>query len=161
MDIREIDSSSNHIFMNLALAYEAEFSKITNKKPNADATFDLDVEIGDNVKGFLLFIEELPAGFVIISCDTDNANNSYEVCEFFILPFFRRKHIGKQFIQKIFDMHEGEWQVKQIEGAEYAVSFWRNVISDYTENSYTEVQSVDDYWGKVTKQTFQAKGKNS
>ena len=158
MDIREIDNSLHQIFMNLALAYEAEFSKITNKKPNTDGTFELDIELGENVKGFLLFIQELPAGFVVIS---QNASNDFEVCEFYILPFFRRKHLGKQFICKIFDMYKGQWQVKQIENADYAVSFWRQVISEYTNNSYTETQCLDSYWGKVTKQVFASKIKTS
>ncbi len=154
MDIKEVDSSLNPIFMNLALAYEAEFSKITNKKPNTDGTFNLDVELGEHMKGFLLFIEALPAGFAVVS---DEASSHFEVCEFFILPCFRRKHVGKQFIWKIFDMHKGNWQVKQIEGAEHAVSFWRNVIAEYTNSLYSETQCIDDYWGKVTKQVFVAK----
>ena len=151
MEIREIDKTSNHVFMNLAIAYEAEFSKITNKKPNSDGTFNLDVELGGDVKGFILFVESLPAGFAIISYQNDN---NYEVCEFFIIPYYRRQNIGKKFINSIFDMYPGAWQVKQIEGADYAVSFWRSVISDYTKNSYSEVQCSDDYWGKVTKQIF-------
>ncbi|MDX2051630.1 MAG: hypothetical protein SFV15_04505 [Polyangiaceae bacterium] len=43
--------------------------------------------------------------------------------EFYIIPSQRRLLRGRAFAHKIFARHTGNWQIKQIAGAEYAVSF--------------------------------------
>lgn len=151
MDIREIENPPGRVFLNLALAYEAEFSGITRKKPDKDATFALDTMVGDGVTGYLLYIDSLPAGFAMIACAD---HDQFQVCEFYILPCFRRQGVGKQFAHCLFDKHPGQWQVKQIEGADHAVFFWRHVIAGYTDNSFTEDEYQDDYWGRVIRQVF-------
>ena len=82
--------------MNLAQAYEAEFSKIMQKKPDADGLFPLDTQIEGNVSGYLLYVDGVPAGHTAIA---NEATDSYEGCDFYIVPYFRKNKVGKRFIK--------------------------------------------------------------
>ncbi len=151
MKITPVTETNSHIYHNLVQCYEAEFSPITGKKPNASGLFELDTHLGDDTLGFLLIIDDLPAGIAAISRKESQA---YEVCEFYILPYFRKNGIGMEFAHTIWKNYPGEWEIKQIEGAEYATAFWRKTIMSFNETEYTETCYDDPYWGMVTRQKF-------
>ena len=139
-----------HILLNLAQAYEAEFSAITKKKPNNDGVFELDVMPHSPHVGYILYQAEIPMGFCVINATSDPK----DIAEFYVIPAMRRQAIGMKFAHKIFKAHPGRWQVRQIEGANHAVKFWRYTISACTNNNYEEKIVDDPDWGMVTKQTF-------
>lgn len=151
MQIIEVTQENKHVYMNLSQAYEGEFSQIMKKKPNVDGTFSLDTELGGNVVGYLLYVDEIPAGFTAIA--TENADN-HEVCDFYIVPYFRRGQLGQQFISELFLRLQGTWEIKQVEGADHAVIFWRRVIHSYTAGHFSEDICNDEKWGVVTRQRF-------
>lgn len=151
MEIIKVDSSNQHVYMNLAQAYEAEFSKIMQKKPDGNGLFPLDTQIEGNVSGYLLYMDGVPAGHTAIANETPT---SYEVCDFYVVPYFRKNKIGKRFMTNIFKSLEGSWEIKQVAGAEHAVKFWRDVLHDYTSGNYVEDSYEDEKWGVVTRQRF-------
>jgi hypothetical protein len=51
-------------------------------------------------------------------------------------------------------MYPGAWQVRQIEGANSATSFWRATIKKFTHDNFIEKIIDDKVWGKVTCQYF-------
>ncbi len=147
-----LDSSNLHIYNNLIQCYECEFSSITKKKPDQDGLFGVDTHIGGNVLGFIGFVDNTPASFAAIKM---HASHKYEICEFCVVPFFRRHGIGTLFAESILKKFPGFWEIKQIEGADYAVSFWRSVLFDLTDNCFEEDVFMDSYWGRVTRQRFE------
>ncbi|RJX68944.1 hypothetical protein DZ860_16015 [Vibrio sinensis] len=151
MKIIEVTEKNAHVYVNLSQAYEGEFSKIMQKKPNIDGTFSLDTELGGHVKGYLLYVDDIPAGHTAIA--TESPNN-YEVCDFYIVPYFRRGQLGQQFISELFHRLQGDWEIKQVEGADHAVMFWRRVINSYTAGQFSEDRYHDEKWGMVTRQRF-------
>ncbi|MUK75293.1 hypothetical protein GNP84_00075 [Aliivibrio fischeri] len=156
MKIVKVDSSNQHVYMNLAQAYEAEFSKIMQKKPDGNGVFPLDTELGGKVSGYLLYVDGVPAGHTAIANET---NNHFEVYDFYVVPFFRKNQVGKSFISTLFKQLGGSWEMKQVEGADHAVKFWRDVVGTYTtENNikqgYQEDTLDDPQWGIVTRQRF-------
>jgi len=151
MNIVKVDKSNKHIYMNLAQAYEAEFSKIMQKKPDENGLFPLDTLIDGNVSGYLLYIDGVPAGHTAIA---NEAPLNFEVCDFYVVPYFRKNKVGKRFIFALFNMLGGRWEIKQVAGAEHAIKFWRDVISDYTNGDFVEDNYDDEQWGKVTRQRF-------
>lgn len=52
----------------------------------------------------------------------------------------------------VFDKFRGEWEVKQIEGVEYASLFWRKIINEYTGGNFEEDIYTDKKWGKGRRQ---------
>ena len=62
--------------------------------------------------------------------------------------------MGKNFAHKLWGIYPGKWEIKQIEHAQYARTFWCKTISQYKDTTYLEDQYVDSYWGLVTRQKF-------
>jgi predicted acetyltransferase len=151
MKITHVTETNAHIYHNLVQCYEAEFSPITGKKPNASGLFELDTHLGERTQGFLLNIDNTPAGIAAIRCKEGYA---YEVCEFYVVPYFRKNGIGMEFAHTIWKNHPGDWEIKQIEGAGYATAFWRKTIERFNDTAYTEECYDDPYWGRVTRQKF-------
>ncbi len=62
--------------------------------------------------GFLLYFDGVPAGLAAIA---DHGNSRYEVCDFYVVPVFRKNKAGQRFAHSLFSMMPGEWVSKQIE----------------------------------------------
>ena len=60
-----VDDDNLHIMLNLAQAYEAEFSSITHKKPNNDGVFALDAMPHSPYLGYVLYQAKTPICFVL------------------------------------------------------------------------------------------------
>jgi predicted acetyltransferase len=150
MIITPVTETNSHLYHNLVQSYEAEFSPITGKKLNASGLYELDTHRGDDTLGFLLMIDNTPAGIAAIRCKEVQA---YDVCEFYVVPRFRKHGVGMEFAHTIWKNYPGEWEIKQIEGAEYATAFWRNTLKSI-ETEFTEDSYYDPYWGRVTRQKF-------
>ncbi len=58
------------------------------------------------------------------------------ISEFLILPKYRRKHLGKRVVFDIFEKFKGDWEVQPMEKNPIAYSFWKNVVSEYTNGNY-------------------------
>ena len=152
ISLASVTSENIHILLNLAQAYEAEFSAITKKKPNNDGVFVLDAMPQAPFLGYILYHAEIPIGFSVINVKS----TPKDIAEFYVIPAMRHQKIGMKFAHSIFSKHPGAWQVRQIQGATNAVKFWQHTISIYTNNNYEEEIVDDPYWGMVTKQNFSA-----
>ncbi len=151
MEILEVNDHNKEVYLNLIQGYEAEFSSITKKKPDAKGLFALDTHIGGSTRGFILYENGIPAGIAAIQVDP---GGSREVCEFYVVPCYRGRSLGKRFAWYLWKLYPGNWQVKQIEGADHASVFWRKAIEEFTLNRFEEDLYEDAYWGKVTRQKF-------
>lgn len=155
LNIVPVDASNRATFDRLIQCYECEFSAITEKQPTAEGVFPLDTHLDDCHEGFLAYLGDIPVGFSVIALKPDEC---YEVCEFFIVPVFRKKHLGYHLTASVFDRYPGSWEVKQIAGADDAMAFWRKAIDRYTDGEYQEDIYSDPYWGTVTRQRFRNVG---
>ncbi len=154
--IVEIEQQHLMIFKNLAQAYEAEFSKLTHKMPDTNGLFNIDTFPSAPYVGYLLYYQQRPVGFCVANVETELKY----MAEFYIVPVMRKKNLGFCFAAMIFDQHPGQWQVRQIAGADDALHFWRRVITQYTQNHYEESVVEDMHWGTVTQQRFNVLVKN-
>ena len=169
MKVVPITQENAHIFEVFEQDYESEFSAITKKEPNAEGRFAIEADWGAPNKGFYLFIEDIsngiqksasgnpvgykPAGFAV----RGEIDGRSDIAEFYILPCYRKKGLGKLFAFADFDRFHGPWQVRQISTAVEATSFWRTVIHEYTHGNYAEDQINDPHWGVVIRQRFTSK----
>lgn len=151
MQVIPITETNINLYHTLAQYYEAEFSPLTGKKPDASGMFELDTHLGEEIMGFLLQVDHVPAGTAAIAFKGDK---SYEVCEFYVLPCFRKNSIGMKFAHKIWELYPGDWEIKQLQGAEYATRFWRKTIERFHQTTYREDDYQDPYWGTVIRQQF-------
>lgn len=153
MKLESVTPENRHLYDRMVQYYECEFSSITLKKPDSEAVFSLDTELGENVLGFISLIDGIPSGLAAVK---DHGDHRFEICEFFVVPCFRRQMVGSSMAEAIWEKLQGFWEVKQIQGADGALSFWRRLISGYTRGNYEEDMFVDPVWGKVTRQRFQS-----
>ncbi|WP_394203699.1 GNAT family N-acetyltransferase [Shewanella waksmanii] len=151
MNIVEVDNCNIHVYANLYQGYGAEFSKIIAEKPSVDGLFEIYPKLEGNVTGYLLYIDGVPAALTAIETKSPA---EYEICDFYVVPYFRQNQLGKQFITQLFKRLRGSWEIKQVAGADHAVNFWRRVVSEYTDGHYIEDQYQDKKWGLVTRQRF-------
>jgi predicted acetyltransferase len=151
MEVIPVGAANRDVYNNLAQGYEAEFSAITGKKPDARGIFRLDTRIGDDVRAFLLSVGDVPAGLIAVRTKDDG---SYEVAEFYVVPSFRKQAWGQKFAHAVWRAMPGKWEIKQIAGAEYAAEFWRKTIGAFPPMEFQEDRYDDSYWGMVTRQRF-------
>jgi len=138
------------ILLNLAQAYEAEFSSLTGKMPDKNGVFELDTIPDKYYKAYLFYYKESPIGFCIVN----TKGEVKDIAEFYIIPSMRKKKLGYNFACSIFNIYPGKWQVRQIQEADYSINFWRYVISKYTNNKYIEDTPYEKDWGIINRQQF-------
>lgn len=99
---------------------------------------------GENKHAFLLKIDEELAGFIFVNKLEVMPEVDWNIGEFFILAKFQNSGIGKQVAKQVFDMFPGEWSVGAIPQNTKALSFWRNVITEYTNSKFFEVEKTSE-----------------
>lgn len=72
----------------------------------------------------------------------------------------RKRGEGKAFAFAVFDQFSGPWQVRQIENADLAKKFWREIIDEYSGGNYEEQAIDDSLWGKATCQRCTSRKKS-
>ena len=90
-------------------------------------------------------------------CYTRRGGACSDIAEFYILPCYRKKGLGKMLAFGVFDLFPGSWQVRQILTAAAAISFWRATICEYTNDNYTEDRIGDAHWGMMLRQRFESR----
>jgi len=145
-----INESNSHIFDELAQDYEDEFSPTSGKKKNQDGKYSIDVDWRIPNFGYYWKEGSKIVGFSII----EPIDGYSEIVDFYVVPAYRKKMIGKNMAFAVFNKHSGPWRVRQISGCEAATKFWRRVIGEYTNGNYTESQIENPPWGLSVCQQF-------
>lgn len=70
---------------------------------------------------------------------------SKSIAEFYIQPSYRGLGIGKNAGHQIFNDYNGKWEVRQSLCNIEAQKFWRKIISEYTQNNFTELLLNNEY----------------
>jgi predicted acetyltransferase len=89
------------------------------------------VKVDGEIAGFVLVLLEVPREFTKLS----NEEKTNVISDFFIMRKFRCKGIGKQVAFSIFEQYKGVWEVRQTYENKPAYSFWKKVISEFTQDS--------------------------
>src|SRR6476469_8723826 len=99
MNYIPITQENQNIFDVFEQDYEAEFSSITRKEPDAEGRFAIEADWRPPNSGLYLFIADKPAGFSVRSL----VDGRSDMAEFYILPCYRKQGYGKLFAFKMFD----------------------------------------------------------
>ena len=151
--LSRIDSSTRAAFLALSQQYEAEFSRITGKLPDASGHYKITDEVTDKYQAWVFQKDTQIVGFAVI----DVSRQRTDVAEFYIIPALRGQRLGEISAMALFDCYPGDWQVRQIKGAEYARKFWEQVIRRYSQGLFDSSSELDHDWGHVYIQRFTAK----
>jgi predicted acetyltransferase len=93
---------------------------------------------GNNRYPYVIKKNEKYIGFVLVKFNESEERNYYSIAEFFILKKYRREGIGKAVANQVFNLHNGQWEVHQIESNKPAQVFWNKIIDEYTRGQFKE-----------------------
>lgn len=148
--LTRIDPSKLECYQNLSQHYEAEFSPLTGKVPNEYGLYAI-TPLDQYHIGYLCYLEPgRPIGFVVI----DIGRPRLDIAEFYVIPTARRLGWGKKIARAAFQRYPGEWQVRQITGADVAHRFWLAAIQDFCGENFSNEVADDPEWGRVRIQKF-------
>jgi|694.fasta_scaffold29711_8 predicted acetyltransferase len=145
-----ITESNSHNFDELAQDYEDEFSPTSGKKKNQDGKYSIDVDWRTPNVGYYWKEGSKIVGFSIV----ESIDGYSEIVDFYVVPAYRKKMVGKNMAFAVFNKHPGPWRIRQISGSEVATKFWRRVIGEYTNENYSESQIENSPWGLSVCQIF-------
>ena len=91
---------------------------------------------------YFLRVDGKLAGLALVNDFPEVPEEKTDFCisEFFILPRYRRRGVGKEAVFRILDMHHGKWQLKRHHHNIPSVHFWNRVISEYTGGNFRLVE---------------------
>lgn len=92
---------------------------------------------------FFIKVNGKYAGFALIRKIEEDNLTYYSMAEFFVMKKYRKSDVGKRAAFQLFSQFPGEWEVSEMEENVPAQSFWRKVISAYTNNEYREIRKED------------------
>ena len=110
----------------------------------------------DNRHPFLTRVNNKIAGFILVNQQTFMEEADICIGEFFVVPNYRRRYIGKKMAFYIFDKFAGCWEIRQTSQNTAAQSFWQSVIHEYTDSEFQDYPRGAKGWtGPI--QTFNSR----
>lgn len=89
---------------------------------------------------FLIRVDGRIAGLALVRTLASGPKPTYQLAEFFILRKYRRQGVGRAAAVALFGRFPGSWEIQQEAANLGGQTFWRRIISNYTEGNYREVQ---------------------
>lgn len=139
------EAEHDTLLRNLYQLYLYEFSRFTTEwRVQDNGRFaETDLEEcwdGEHQRIFLIRVDGEWAGFAIVNLELPDVDGSTvnELSEFFIMPPYRRNHVGEAVACRLFDEYRGRWELTIVETNEDALHFWRAVLGRYTGNQFAE-----------------------
>lgn len=159
IEVRRAEKTEKAIIRNLMEYYQYDATEFNNEDLCSLGLFGykyLDhywTEHGNEVEGripYLVKVNGNIAGFVLINnfslYDRKPDVKTNTIAEFFIMRKWRKLGVGRKAAIKIFDHHQGNWEVKQEKENYVAQIFWESVIQQYSNGRYTKIESFLPKW---------------
>ncbi len=91
---------------------------------------------------YVIRADGVPAGFLIIlnGLSVLPAGITIELADFWIVPKYRGRGVGRDAARLAFDLHHGSWVVYQLPRNEPAKRFWHRVIDEYTGGHFAMLE---------------------
>ena len=91
----------------------------------------------------LITADSRPAGFVIINAGPGDLSPEidFDLMDFFVAHKYRRRGVGREAARQVFERHCGRWEVAELTGNTAAVTFWNQVIGEFTGGHYLRLDN--------------------
>jgi predicted acetyltransferase len=97
---------------------------------------------------FLFRVEDKLAGFALVHQRSRLSGDAttWDMAEFLVLRKYRRRGVGSVAATRLFAMHPGKWEVRQLHANSAATGFWRRVIGAFTGGRFSDAVIDDERW---------------
>jgi len=148
--IKRPSRSERELIRRMMELYLHDFSEFDGSDLNEHALFgygDLDYFwFEETHAAFIVRVDGQLGGFALVDNEVVIEDNERSLTEFFILRKYRRQGVGRTVAKRIFDELPGKWEIRVIAANVPAQSFWRSVVSDYSEGQFDERELANDDW---------------
>ena len=144
INVRSAKKAEKKIVENLMQLYLHDFSEFEDLQVGDDGSFEyqfLDHYWEDpNRYPFLIWLDGKPSGFALLrfAMEMPAMVGLMDLAEFFVIRSERRKGVGTQAANRLWDLFPGRWQLRVMQSNKPAYPFWKQTISAYTGDSYDE-----------------------
>lgn len=147
ISLEKVTKKNEKTFLNLWQFFAYDISEMNKMDLNEDGLFTLPTDIDEYTKdkryrSFTIKVDDAIAGLAVIMFMRDEKLNYFR--HYFIMRKFRHQGISKKAVNKIFSAYPGRWRVSQFDYNKQAISFWHDVINEYTHGKFTETRRMDD-----------------
>ncbi len=91
---------------------------------------------------FIIRVQDELTGFVLVNKKGSMPDVDWYMSQFYVVARFQGKGVGREIARRIFDQFPGVWEVSQLPNNKPSIAFWRAVINEYTQGTYTEVRKT-------------------
>jgi len=137
------------VIKNLMQFYIYDFSEFISCDVEEDGLFEaypyLEEYWNDENHRFpyLIKIDQIYAGFVLVRFIESEARNYFSIAEFFIMKKYRRKGIGKAVAERVFNLHRGRWEVYQKKAINLPRYFGTKSLMSIQKESLRNIQRTE------------------
>lgn len=151
IDIYEAPIDMMPVIQNMARFYAYDLSKSCGFYNLFDWSFpenglyegiDLSHYWGPDHFPFVVRVDDELAGFALIDKIGTTPDVDWNMGQFFIVGKYQGKGIGHQVAVEIFNQFPGVWEVMQMPDNTPAIVFWKKVITDFTNNKFSEERKI-------------------
>jgi len=100
---------------------------------------------------FFIKVDGQYAGFVLVTefCVYAEKAGTKTISEFFVMRKYRRNNVGSFAAKQIFNLFQGNWEVRVLNSNINAIPFWRKVIESYTSNDFKYFPDPKNDWDGI------------
>jgi len=141
IEVIPVEESQKSVLRQLMELYNHDFSEYTKEDVNEHGLFGysyLDYYwTQERRHPFFIKVDGCFAGFVLVGTGRRYSNNekANSIAEFFVMRKYRGMNVGSFAAKHVFDLFNGEWEVRVLNANKPALSFWKKVITEYTNGS--------------------------
>ncbi|NMO97692.1 GNAT family N-acetyltransferase [Paenibacillus lemnae] len=152
VDIVRVEETQKSVLRQLIELYEYDFSEFNDRDVNDYGLYDykyFDYYWTEQDRHpYFIKVENKYAGFILINnyCYLQQGAKAKSIAEFFVMRKYRRRGVGQKAAVKIFDMHQGDWEVLQHGNNEGSKFFWKKVIEEYTDGAFELLEVDTEFW---------------
>ncbi|QYR22330.1 GNAT family N-acetyltransferase [Paenibacillus sp. sptzw28] len=155
-----VPEDKKEVLQNLYQLYHYDFSQFTENDINSFGLYEISLDHywqDPRWNPFFIHFADKIVGFLVVlfeNYDVD-PDPTHVIYDFMVLRKFRRTGVGRKAAEKAFNLFKANWKVAQMSNNEPAILFWRDMIREYTGDTYSELfrQDLNKYV-----QTFSNKG---
>lgn len=164
LELVECGVQEQQVLKSLVPLYCYDLSGVAKWKLDDRGVFDTSTTHSfahNELTSYLIRSDGTAIGFATIAKKSylEPSKTAWDMHQFFVMRPYRRQGIGSRVAHLLFDLHPGQWEIRECAEDRDGQRFWRTVIHAYTRGQYGEMHVQNEVWqGPVQRFVSQTEG---